>query len=172
MLKKIIFIKRKRKICLDSHASIQNCAECHKRILSKKYVHGTAGFGDCNVCHLEDNKNGVKYTVQQSIVEICINCHNNMRIDNYRYAHGPFVAGSCEVCHDLHSSEYPHQLKMDTKDLCISCHHEFKKPGVIHVVTKHPLSGKRDPSRPGKMLQCSSCHNPMEKIPRYFLLGV
>lgn len=172
--KKYYFHKEeKEKECLNCHASIKNCAECHKRIISKKYVHGPAGSGDCNVCHLEENKNGVKYTVQENIVDICINCHDNMKMENYRYAHGPFAAGSCEVCHDLHSSDYPHQLKMETNDLCISCHQEFKKPGVTHVVTKHPLGGKKDPSRPGKMLQCSSCHNPHgENTQVFFVRGV
>lgn len=159
--------------CFTCHASIQNCAECHKRIISKKYVHGPAGSGDCNVCHMEEKKDDVKYKVSEDINNICVNCHDNMKLDNYKYAHGPFAAGSCEVCHDLHSSDYPHQLKMETNDLCINCHQEFKKPGITHVVTKHPLSGKRDPSRPGKMLQCSSCHNPHgENTPVFFVRGV
>lgn len=165
--------EEKEKECLTCHETIQNCAECHKRVISKKYVHGPAGSGDCNVCHIEEKRNNVKYTVLENINNICVNCHDNMKLENYKYAHGPFAAGSCEVCHDLHSSDYPHQLKMETNDLCINCHQEFKKPGVTHVVTKHPLSGKKDPSRPGKMLQCSSCHNPHgENTQVFFVKGV
>ncbi|MCX7770130.1 MAG: cytochrome c3 family protein [Proteobacteria bacterium] len=165
--------EEKEKECLLCHASIENCSECHKRIISKKYVHGPAGSGDCNVCHVEEKKDNVKYMVSENIVGICVNCHDNMKLENYKYAHGPFAAGSCEVCHDLHSSDYPHQLKMETNDLCINCHQEFKKPGITHVVSKHPLSGKKDPSRPGKMLQCSSCHNPHgENTPVFFVRGV
>lgn len=164
----------KEKVCLNCHTSIaDNCTECHKRIISKKYVHGPAGSGDCVVCHTPQTEDGIKYKITVSVDKLCANCHDNMNLNSYMYAHGPFATGSCEVCHDLHSSDYPHQLKMETNDLCISCHQEFKRKDITHVVTKHPLGGKKDPSRPGKMLQCSSCHNPHgESTPVFFVRGV
>jgi len=165
--------EEKERQCMECHTSLENCGECHKRIISKKYVHGPAGSGDCNVCHNPEKEDGVKYKPQVEIVKTCINCHENMDLNKYKYAHGPFAAGSCSECHDVHSSDYPHQLKLEGNDLCINCHNEFKKPDISHVVTKHPLSNRKDPSRPGKMLQCSSCHNPHgENSPVFFVRGV
>jgi predicted CXXCH cytochrome family protein len=163
----------KEKKCAECHKVEKGtCLECHKKIIAKKYVHGPAGSGDCEVCHDYNPQNGVKYLVKQNFGELCKDCHDALNPARFEYLHGPFAVGKCEACHNLHSSDYAHQLLVETNELCKNCHASFKAPDLSHVVTKHPLSGKKDMSRPGELLQCSSCHNPHgEKGPFFFVKG-
>ena len=41
---------------------------------------------------------------------------------------------------------------------CVDCHEDMAD--TPHPVPTHPISGVPDPSRPGKELTCSSCHDP------------
>lgn len=151
----------REKECLDCHKfDRENCLECHKGIISKKYVHGPAGSGDCDVCHSFSENNGYKYKVKDDIEEICFDCHSNMKKESFKNLHGPYAAGTCDLCHNVHSSDYSHQLLYSVNEVCKICHVEFKQKGKTHVLPKHPLENKKDPSRPGKELSCSSCHNP------------
>lgn len=161
------------KKCAECHRiGRETCLECHKNIIKKKYVHGPAGSGDCDVCHEFNPTDGIKYTLKQNAADLCKDCHVGFSPDNFPYLHGPFAAGKCESCHNLHSSDYPRQLLKEANELCKSCHAEFKSPNLTHVTAKHPVSGKKDKSRPGQMMQCSSCHNPHgEKTRLFFVKG-
>lgn len=153
--------EEKEKQCVECHKIEKGeCLDCHKQIIAKKYVHGPAGSGDCNVCHDFSLKNGVKYELKADYVKLCQDCHDNMTGDKFSHLHGPFASNSCDDCHNLHSSDFKHQLIRDVNELCKMCHVEFKSPQLVHVIAKHPTSDKKDPSRPGKPLQCSSCHDP------------
>lgn len=174
-VKRLYFHKEsKEKECKDCHKiEKETCVECHKNLVAKKYVHGPAGSGDCDVCHIMNEKNEVKYKVKSSYKELCKECHDNLAPQNFVSMHGPFAVGECVACHNLHSSDFKHQLKGEINDLCKNCHADFKDKNVPHVVAKHPLSGKKDPSRPGNMLGCTSCHNPHgEKSPFFFVQGI
>ncbi|MCX7991624.1 MAG: cytochrome c3 family protein [Proteobacteria bacterium] len=151
----------KEESCTDCHKiDKESCLECHKGIISRKYVHGPAGSGDCDVCHSFSEVNGYKYSLKEDIENICFECHSDMKKDNFKYLHGPFAVGNCNLCHNVHSSDYPQQLLFSVNELCKTCHTEFKEKGKVHVLPKHPLENRKDPSRPGKDLSCASCHNP------------
>jgi len=161
----------KEKECLNCHKIAKDtCLECHKTMVSKKYVHGPAGSGDCDVCHSFGENEKVKYTVKSDYNELCKECHENLAPQNFAHAHGPFAVGSCVSCHNVHSSDYKHQLISDTNELCKSCHESFKAKDITHVVVNHPLSGRPDPSRPNKQLECTSCHNPHGEKSSYFFV--
>lgn len=161
----------KEKNCSECHKiEKETCLECHKNIISKKYVHGPAGSGDCDVCHNFQEIGGIKYRAKADYKELCKECHDNLSLQNFAYAHGPFATGDCAACHNLHSSEFRHQLNSETNELCKSCHTAFKGKNVEHVVVKHPLSGRPDPSRPNRQLECTSCHNPHGEKSSYFFV--
>lgn len=163
--------EEKEKVCLDCHKIAKDtCLECHKGIVSKKYVHGPAGSGDCDVCHSFEAKDNVKYRVNANYSELCKECHEGLSLQKFAYAHGPFAVGDCVSCHNIHSSDYKHQLNSDTNELCKSCHEAFKAKDITHVIARHPLSGKPDPSRPNKLLECTSCHNPHGEKSSYFFV--
>lgn len=160
--------------CKDCHKiEKESCVECHKNMVAKKYVHGPAGSGDCDVCHMMNEKDGIKYKVKSNYKELCKECHDNLAPQNFVNMHGPFAIEDCVACHNLHSSDFKHQLNGETNDLCKNCHTAFKAKDVTHVVANHPLSGKPDPSRPGNTLSCTSCHNPHGgKSPYFFVQGM
>ncbi len=161
----------REQLCFDCHkVEKETCLECHKSIVSKKFVHGPAGSGDCDICHEFNEKEGIKYIVKSDYKELCKDCHDNLTVQSFAHAHGPFAVGDCMACHDLHSSDFKHQLNGETNDLCKSCHEAFKDKNITHVVAKHPLSGKPDPSRPNKQLECTSCHNPHGEKSGYFFV--
>ncbi|GAB4432261.1 MAG: cytochrome c3 family protein [bacterium] len=161
----------KEKLCSECHkVDKETCLECHKSIVSKKYVHGPAGSGDCDVCHNFQEINGIKYIAKADYKELCKECHDSLAPQNFAYAHGPFAVGECVACHNLHSSDFRHQLNSETNELCKGCHVAFKQKDIDHVVSKHPLSGRPDPSRPNKQLDCASCHNPHGEKSSYFFV--
>lgn len=153
-------IEREEK-CVGCHKiDKESCLECHKGVISKKYVHGPAGSGDCDVCHNFSENNGYKFTLKENIENICFECHSDMNKDKFKFLHGPYAVGNCDLCHNVHSSDYAQQLLFSVNELCKTCHSEFKEKGKTHVLPKHPLENRKDPSRPGKDLSCASCHNP------------
>jgi len=159
--------------CYECHKiEKESCTECHKGIISRKFVHGPAGSGDCDVCHEFKMTDGYKYQPKEDMENICFECHDDMKKDKFKNLHGPYATGTCDACHNVHSSDYPHQLIFSINELCKVCHTDFKDKGKSHVLPRHPLSGKKDPSRPGKELSCTSCHNPHgEKGKMFFPQG-
>jgi predicted CXXCH cytochrome family protein len=97
-----------------------------------------------------------------TVKETCMKCHGEIMAKTFK--HGPVDAGYCNLCHDPHASPYNSWLRKSPWDLCTTCHAE--KASGVHVVagfaagSSHPTRLKPDPSRPGKRLSCSSCHEP------------
>lgn len=173
-MKKYSFhISEKEEKCSACHKiDRESCLECHKSIISRKYVHGPAGSGDCDVCHDYNEKDGYKFKLKEKIEDICFECHGELKKDNFKFLHGPYAVGNCDLCHNVHSSDYPHQLMFSINEVCKFCHTDFKDKGKTHVLPRHPLENKKDPSRPGKELSCASCHNPHgEESNMFFVQG-
>ena len=155
------------------------CAGCHARMLDRNHVHGPAGVYQCTYCHEEGSK-PTKYRVKpQPDVELCGDCHSD-KVEEYRkspFVHGPIEAGMCMICHDPHATDNIAQLNQPVNELCLGCH-----AGVdtkVHVLRglssgkSHPLGGGNDPSAPGKLFSCASCHNPHGgKSGKLFVRGV
>ena len=97
-----------------------------------------------------------------TVKETCEKCHMNLLAS--RLNHGPAEAGQCNLCHDPHGSNYPASIRRQSWRLCTTCHEEKKTDvhliaGFVHGVS-HPTRKWPDPSRPGKKLDCVSCHSP------------
>ena len=158
------FPAEKLKGSYDAAAAVSTCYSCHKTLLSHPFVHAPAAVWSCLTCHKPQPGQG--YTVSKPDTRACFSCHLDKKEKWYpkKYLHGPFNTGKCAICHDPHASENPFNLIKDTWDLCVSCH--IDKGSGRHIVRNfsvgyyHPTRGKPDPSRPGRELSCSSCHNP------------
>lgn len=180
-------VEKKEKVCASCHNMTSNiptgdkvfddvsqttCYTCHKSIVSKRNSHAPAINWRCTDCH--DGKLGAydtpsedisKYMVRDPVNKMCEQCHEKAKQwDNNRYVHGPVNDGRCERCHNPHGSDNAFFLRKPIWKLCTTCHAE--KASGKHVISSfvfgstHPTQGKPDPSRPGRELVCSGCHNP------------
>lgn len=148
------------------------CAGCHRSLLDHDHVHGPAGVYQCVDCHDPESR-PARYEVRAQGAELCNGCHLDKvaEFKANKFVHGPVGAGYCDTCHDSHASDQPGQLLTSVNRLCLGCHQSVAKG--IHVargITRagHPLEGVPDPSRPGKNINCVSCHDPHGGMGNYF----
>ncbi|WP_200764198.1 cytochrome c3 family protein [Nitrosophilus alvini] len=153
-----------------------NCYTCHNPLTSRKNGHAPSVNFMCGVCHTGkaaennlDEEGKSKYLQPDPIMERCFVCHERIEkiMKHNRSDHGPTKLGRCNKCHNPHSSENIFFLRKPIWELCTTCHAE--KATGKHVISSfvyirnkggHPTRGRPDPSRPGRELVCSSCHNP------------
>ncbi len=153
-----------------------NCYSCHEVLTSRKNGHAPSVNFMCTVCHtgkagennlLDEGKS--KYIQPDPIAPRCFKCHERVEdiMKHNRSDHGPTKLGRCNKCHNPHSSPNAFFLRKPIWKLCTTCHAE--KASGKHVINAfvfsrnkggHPTRGRPDPSRPGRELVCSSCHNP------------
>jgi len=142
------------------------CYSCHKTLTTRKKVHAPSEKWVCNYCHKDIGMPNQRFETPFPIADTCFSCHEYRKRmwSNKKYVHGPTSTGQCNICHNPHSSDYIFFLRKPIFDLCTSCHSE--KATGIHVLAgfvfgkSHPVKERPDPSRPGRELACSSCHNP------------
>ncbi len=147
-----------------SSAKNNPCVSCHRGMLRPEWSHGPAGAFECGSCHELENEKG-RFRERKINADLCTECHEDI-VEEYmqaKFVHGPVEAGLCNVCHDSHATPHRGQLVAEANTLCLSCH-ETVDDG-IHVVRgvtgrAHPLSGPKDPSRKGRVFDCTGCHNP------------
>lgn len=151
------------------------CYECHKGMVNTNNTHAPTANWLCTSCHNgksgeynmdQDGKS--KYLAPDPISKTCMSCHTKVKEwTSSKYTHGPVNDGRCERCHNPHGSDNNFFLRKPIWDLCVTCHSE--KADGKHIVSSfvysrnggaHPTKGRKDPSRPGRDLACSSCHNP------------
>lgn len=147
-----------------------NCYQCHSKIAEKKHGHAPAVNWLCTSCHNGEvgkynryEKGESRFTVPDPIGDVCFKCHKKMKKtwEKKEFSHEPVESGRCNKCHSSHSSVNIDYLKKPTWDLCYSCH----KIDGSHITKTlrgkiHPTKGVKDPSQPGKNLNCVSCHDP------------
>ena len=145
-------------------AKSSTCYSCHKRLTSYPFVHVPSAVWSCLSCH--DPVTDSKYEVRKPYTKICYSCHIKQKEEreSKKYFHGPLTTGKCTICHNPHGSENPMNLHKSIWDLCISCH--INNGSGRHIVKLfpgtnfHPTRGVPDPSRKGRELSCTSCHDP------------
>jgi predicted CXXCH cytochrome family protein len=157
-----------------SHPSPQQnpCVTCHRGMLRPEWSHGPAGAYECGSCHELKNEKG-RFRERKIHAALCTECHQDI-VEAYmqaKFVHGPVEAGLCNTCHDSHATPHRGQLVASANDLCLGCH-EGVDDGA-HVGRgvggrPHPLSGPKDPSRPGRAFDCTGCHNPHGGSARYY----
>jgi len=139
------------------------CFTCHdKAAFEKKSVHTAVAGGMCTSCHNPHvSKNAKLLTALPP--DLCFNCHDKSMFTK-KTVHPPVMDGQCTYCHSPHASDYPSVLTQPLADLCATCHDQ--QTSGRHVMAAfsasdtHPVKGRPDPSRSGRELSCTSCHNP------------
>ncbi len=158
--------------CHDPHGSAEAkllkapkpevCYECHdKTNFYGPTVHVPVGLGTCEVCHEPHQSDNTKL-LKSDISTLCFNCHDDAGFKG-ESVHAPVVAGQCTECHLPHAAQNVSLLLRKGNLLCRKCHAEVEKtPHAVmgFSVGGHPLRGRKDPTRPGKVFGCLSCHMP------------
>lgn len=67
--------------------------------------------------------------------------------------HQPVLAEGCVRCH-----RGPDRSAGEVQALCVGCHPAFA--GGRHGRLRHAVASERDPLRPGRAMDCASCHDP------------
>jgi predicted CXXCH cytochrome family protein len=138
------------------------CYNCHdKTKFDGKTVHPPVMGGMCTGCHSPHSSDTGKLLLSKPPA-LCFNCHDKTTFEK-RKQHMPVASGLCLTCHSPHVSANLALLVKPMFDLCISCH-KTQASGT-HVLAglrgSHPIKqGTPDPSRQGRDMGCSSCHNP------------
>lgn len=139
------------------------CYQCHERSAKNysgyKYVHGPVIQAECNMCH-NPHGSDLEHLLQKDIAGLCLECHGKQNMLISPNIHRPLTEKGCTGCHDPHGSNFPYFLESEIKDLCLKCHPKTDKQKNNHPVTRHPVSGAKDPAEPGRKFSCISCHDP------------
>ncbi|OAG26682.1 cytochrome c3 family protein [Thermodesulfatator autotrophicus] len=168
----------KEKIRLFTGKPEELCIRCHlsaQKYHDMAYVHGPVGSGDCTACH-DPHAGPYRFQLEKNKkVALCILCHKDKEIyiDSTPglNVHAVLSALGCVACHDPHATNYRYQLKDGPiNKWCTTCHQQFKGLKRGHPLKSHPLLGPKDPLRKGRMLSCTSCHNPHGSIYKHLLI--
>lgn len=166
------------KISIQSGKVDKLCFRCHvnqRNWPGMKHVHGPVGTGDCTVCHNPHGDQFPSLLWADGKVELCLACHADKRAllkgNKAFYVHGILTGAGCIACHDAHATNNRFQLHKPTNELCVGCHTGIKKNGRGHPVKGHPVKGIKDPRRPDREFNCTSCHNPHGSDYKYLLIG-
>jgi predicted CXXCH cytochrome family protein len=80
--------------------------DCHKGMLSQKFVHGPVAVELCEQCHVRTGKHA--FRIAASGEELCYICHERGRAKKV----------NCVKCHDPHGSGLEFQLKPGSGSRC------------------------------------------------------
>jgi DmsE family decaheme c-type cytochrome len=134
--------------CHTPHASSQPgllkdtpvrlCGNCHMDTIQRQErsitKHEPIQDGMCTVCHSPHASNNTLLFTQESIVELCGQCHDWQKHSTHPI--GPKVIDKrnknltvqCLSCHRAHGTEYKHMLPTETvTELCTQCHKEYRR---------------------------------------------
>ncbi|MBA3013352.1 MAG: hypothetical protein FP815_00150, partial [Desulfobulbaceae bacterium] len=127
------------------------CAQCHPRLLGKKYTHQPARDGECTRCHnphTSDSPFLLNISAENQNT-LCQECHDQ-EFSTKKYTHGPVGLGACTYCHSPHESDHKGLLKNDPQSLCFECHTDIAQ-GVKESLSIHKVVQTEG---------CVSCHLP------------
>ncbi|MDR2187478.1 MAG: DmsE family decaheme c-type cytochrome [Azonexus sp.] len=155
------------------HLQNSMCLDCHKggnRMHWEGSIHATNKLA-CSDCHNPMEKASVNSLLaKKSIVETCIQCHQQQRSEFMKRSHMPVLEGkmSCVDCHNPHGTVTKPLLKADSlNDVCYTCHAEKRGPFIWeHAPVRENCANCHQPhgSNQDKLLRvarpmlCSQCH--------------
>jgi len=153
----------------DSYPGI--CYECHDEKNTMASVHAPVEEGDCSVCHSPHSSPYPSLILDLFSENACLDCHY-IETEAAKSVHGPVRDGKCQTCHDPHQTDHAYQLKMESKELCLSCH-DMEIQGEkrkVKDISAALIKGNviHDPI---KDADCMSCHFPHSGDFSYQLIG-
>ena len=141
------------------------CYQCHEETLFYgPTIHSPVAEGGCMDCHTPHSADGESLTVEP-VKDLCYSCHDKAAFASKKMIHSPVKEGMCTECHMPHISQNEKLLFRKGNMICRKCHEDVeKKPHTVAGFSGqslgHPLRGRKDYARPGKIHSCQSCHMP------------
>jgi predicted CXXCH cytochrome family protein len=123
------------------------CVRCHADIaqaLAQTHPHGPA-IAACSICH---DAHAAAHPAQLKAAAnvVCLACHRDTANGGPADTRALFAGSKVDGLDRLITTA-PH-IALD------------KTLTTGHPTIGHPVDGRRDPAEPGRMLRCTSCHNP------------
>jgi len=139
------------------------CYTCHSETLYYgPTIHAPVGQGECLSCHTPHSSENATLTTK-STEELCFTCHAKDSFMGTVTTHNPVKEGQCLECHLPHISNNEKLLFRQGNLICRKCHADIEKnPHTVAGFSSpgHPVMGRKDLARPGKIHSCLSCHLP------------
>jgi len=165
------------------------CLNCHEKTGEQAHgklsEHFRAGVG-CTTCHelhptpqhqAEMHKIGKMAMLREKQSDLCLSCHNTVNADFNKPTHHRLKEGilDCTSCHNPHGTEQAHQLRADTKTLCVKCHQDKRGPfvyehdgmaldGCIACHDSHGSASRNMLKNRDPRTLCLSCHSNASAI--------
>ena len=97
---------------------------------TKEQVHGVEQ--ECDICHVSHKMKDTAL-LKKPISELCLECHPDSKapsehvvdvVPSMKVERLPLTDGkmTCITCHDSHKNTYENMIRIDSKNLCQSCH--------------------------------------------------
>ncbi len=146
------------------------CLNCHEKPGEQSHgklsEHFRAGVG-CTSCHelhptkehqAEMHSLGKTAMLKGKQSELCLSCHSTVDADFNKPTHHRIKEGvlNCTNCHNPHGTNYDHQLRADTKTLCVGCHQDKRGP-FVYEHNAQAIDG------------CMACHDSHGSASRHML---
>ena len=144
--------------CHDPHGSpfryqlpvepARACVSCHQDIgdaLTQAYVHAPAG-ASCQICH-DPHAAAQPAQLRARSNEVCLACHIDAPPDR--------IAADAVSLFGAHRADAIDRLAASGSRILLDA-----SLAAGHPTRGHPIEGREDPSRKGRTLECTSCHNP------------
>lgn len=138
------------------------CHRCHEDdITGRVIVHAPVGEKECLLCH-DPHGTPLPSNLVSMPSSLCIGCHPE-KGEPKATPHPALEIGCTAVCHDPHASDNRSRLRAPIVELCTTCHVYYDDgTHVVRAVNGlgHPIGLKPHPHKEGRLVECSSCHNP------------
>ncbi len=162
----------------------ETCLKCHEQKSEQSHwkvsEHARAGVA-CVTCHdvhpskeqkTDMNAKGKSAMIRGTQTELCLKCHTQTEADFNKPTHHRVMEGTmqCTDCHNPHGSDKQHQLRADTKTLCVKCHQDKRGPfmyehnamstdGCLACHEQHGSSARNMLKVHDVRELCESCHS-------------
>jgi predicted CXXCH cytochrome family protein len=140
------------KVALTATTVDSLCYECHTQFKAEMAGAGSRhkllsqSNRSCMECH-DPHAANQEYHLKKPAQDLCVGCHNEKPADekpaqvikgvtpppelessdaqylklSSKFVHEP-AKKSCLICHDAHASEFPKELRVPLREVCIDCH--------------------------------------------------
>jgi predicted CXXCH cytochrome family protein len=163
-----MLVEKQDNICFTCHSDLA------EDIQNGKSKHSPVLAGECTKCH-SPHKSKISKLLLAVSPDLCLNCHQDLKIKIEKEKVHPPAASDCLRCHKPHASSEPSLIVQPLHSLCGECHDlkgiSFNKAHIgidatiINCISCHTPHASKDPKLfkdnihpPFAARSCDECH--------------